>query len=352
MPTRVRSFCKINLGLAVGPARADGFHGLTTLYQTIGLHDMVTVSARRAAETRITLTANHRGVPRTEAGNAERNTAFVMVEQTLRRLGVTAEVEIDIDKRLPVQGGLGAGSANAVAALLGLERELGVALPGPERLQLAAEVGSDVPLFLLGGTVLGLDRGQQVFPIPDLPATHCVVAVPNVGVSTKQAFLDLDARQGTGTREGTEAPLTFPQGADRLEELSRVLAAVWTPTGAETGKALRGTTGIAPLESDRAENPFLALVRTGIENDFEKVAFSQHPSLRSTKRHLVGDGLPGDPACALYAALSGSGSALFGLYRNHADASAAQQRIQSAGTQAFLTETLPRPAYWMSMFAE
>ena len=78
-----------------------------------------------------------------------------------QRLGIAAEVEIGIEKRLPVQGGMGAGSANAVAALLGLERELGLALPGPERLELAAEVGSDVPLFLLGGTVLGLGRGER-----------------------------------------------------------------------------------------------------------------------------------------------------------------------------------------------
>ena len=82
-----------------------------------------------------------------------------MVAGALERLGIRAEVEIEIEKKLPVQGGLGAGSANAVAALLGLERELKVARPGPERLKLAATVGSDVPLFLMGGTVLGLGRG-------------------------------------------------------------------------------------------------------------------------------------------------------------------------------------------------
>ena len=139
MSTRVRSYSKINLGLVIGPVRADGFHGLTTLYQTLDLHDLVTVSAKRTdsrAETRITLTTNHPFVPRDA-----RNTAWRMVERCLERLGVAAEVGINIEKRLPVQGGMGAGSANAVAALLGLERELEVALPGVERLQLAAEVG-------------------------------------------------------------------------------------------------------------------------------------------------------------------------------------------------------------------
>src|SRR5580658_1651130 len=193
MSTRVRSYSKINLGLAIGPLRADGFHGLTTLYQTLDLHDLVKVTARRlasGADTQIMLTTNHPFVPRDG-----RNTAWRMVELCLARLGVAAEVDIHIEKRLPVQGGMGAGSANAAAALVGLERELGVALPGVERLRLAAEIGSDVPLFLLGGAVLGLGRGEQVVPMPDLPKTWCVVAVPSVGVSTPAAFKDWDQRR-------------------------------------------------------------------------------------------------------------------------------------------------------------
>jgi 4-diphosphocytidyl-2-C-methyl-D-erythritol kinase len=119
--------------------------------------------------------------------------------------------------------------------------------------------------------------------------------------------------------------------------------------------------GMAPDEGgvsgDLAENPLLALVRTGIENDFEEVVFSQHPSLRSTKRDLMGSsresavyaGLSGSALCA---GLSGSGSALFGLYRSQTDALAAQHRVQQNGTRAILTETLPRRDYWHTMFAE
>ena len=121
----------------------------------------------------------------------------------LEGLKIAAEVEIHIDKRLPVQGGLGAGSANAVAALIGLERELalvpvtgapftGMTL-GSSRLDLAAQVGSDVPLFLIGGAVLGLDRGQEVSPLPDFEPLWCVLAIPETGVSTPQAFRDWDA---------------------------------------------------------------------------------------------------------------------------------------------------------------
>jgi 4-diphosphocytidyl-2-C-methyl-D-erythritol kinase len=108
-----------------------------------------------------------------------------------------------------------------------------------------------------------------------------------------------------------------------------------------------------------AENALLALVRTGIENDFEQVVFPQYPLLREIKHELMGpsaDGHNVHPADsgsnALYAALSGSGSALFGLYRSTADARAAQQRVQALGVQAILTETLPRAEYWRTMFAE
>src|SRR5215469_11639892 len=152
MSTTVRSFAKINLGLAIGLARTDGFHALTTLYQTIAAHDLVTVEARPARQTSITLTSTDARVP-----VDERNTAFKAVKLALDAKKVAAEVRIYIDKRLPVQGGLGAGSANAVAALVGLERELaaeGIApLSGSDRLRIAAAVGSDVPLFLVGGAV-------------------------------------------------------------------------------------------------------------------------------------------------------------------------------------------------------
>ncbi len=399
MATRVRSYSKINLGLAIGPVRADGFHGLTTLYQTLDLHDLVTVSARLAAKTRLVLTTNHARVPMDG-----RNTAWKIVERCLERLGVTAEVEISIEKSLPVQGGMGAGSANAAAALIGLERELGVSLPGAERLELAAGVGSDVPLFLLGGAVLGLGRGEQVVPLPDLPRTACLVAVPNVGVSTPQAFRDWDALAagtkptlGDKAAEGGAPGMAIPSGAkalsssetsggtaeampltkqggapgsmaqltagvehDRLMELSLAYASLYAEPGTSgivrnlNPEKKQGNSDDVQrgVSNGLAENTLLSLVRTGVENDFEQVVFPAYPSLRETKRLLMGTD---SEAPALYAALSGSGSALFGLYRSDADARAAQQRVQSAATQAgvrtFLTETLPRAAYWERMFA-
>ncbi|RZU42057.1 4-(cytidine 5'-diphospho)-2-C-methyl-D-erythritol kinase [Edaphobacter modestus] len=339
MSTRVRSYSKINLGLAIGPSRPDGFHGLTTFYQTLELHDLVTVEAKRASATTITLASNDERVPLDN-----RNTAWRMVEGALSRLEMTAAVSIHIEKLLPVQGGMGAGSANAAAALIGLERELDTSLPGADRLRLAAEVGSDVPLFLLGGSVLGLGRGEQVYPLPDMPCVFCVVSVPEVGVSTPQAFRDWDA-----------LALTQHGKSDRLRELSLAYASISAEPG--TSGIIRGSNpgnqqggsdkGQSGQVDDLAENTLLSLVRTGVENDFEQVVFPAYPSLREIKRQLMGTG----SEAALYAALSGSGSALFGLYRSEADARAAQQRVQNAGVKALMTKTLPRSMYWTTMFA-
>jgi 4-diphosphocytidyl-2-C-methyl-D-erythritol kinase len=357
MPTRIRSHAKINLGLGIGVPRPDGFHGLTTLYQTLEIFDVVTVSARPAALTFISLTSNDRRVP-----TDGRNTAWKMVSLVLDEIGVSAEVSIHIEKRLPIQGGLGAGSANAVAALVGLERELGLrdqgsgirmgAVPdwSARRLLIAARVGSDVPLFLIGGTVLGVDRGQQVSPLPDLEPLWCVLAIPAAGVSTAQAFRDWDALCAA---EG----LTAEASADKLNKLSHAYrSAFGAGTPGEAGGA--GSSGVlANFESKDLAGPTeSALVRTGItswiENDFERVIFPQHPSLADIKRRLQGPDAPeAVRSCScLYAALSGSGSALFGLYPTREDAEAAASRLQAfENVEVRITRTIPRAEYWGGM---
>jgi 4-diphosphocytidyl-2-C-methyl-D-erythritol kinase len=340
---RVRSFCKINLGLAIGPARPDGFHALATGYQTLAAHDLVTVDARPASATAITITSTDERVP-----TDNRNTAWKMVERALAAMGISAEVAIHIEKRLPVQGGLGAGSANAVAALIGLEQELarhGIpALPEADRLRIAAEVGSDVPLFLIGGAVLGTSRGEIVSPLGDFPPTECVLALPDIGVSTPQAFRDWDAIQQADHSAAGEAgsALTADSGSDRLEALSRALSAALAP------EACAHSSGVTASRGDLAEtvHPLLALVRTGIENDFEEVVFPKHPLLGQIKRILAGSGSPDGALCA---ALSGSGSALFGLYGSAAAATAAEERLSAAGVRSLRTQTLPRQKYWNSM---
>jgi 4-diphosphocytidyl-2-C-methyl-D-erythritol kinase len=376
MSTAVRSHAKINLGLAIGAPRADGFHALTTVYQTLALHDLVTVSARPAAATVLRITSNDSRVP-----TDDRNTAWKMILLALDKAGCSAEVKIHIDKRLPVQGGLGAGSANAVAALIGLEAELGIRNQPPgdfqsmrvelgsassapadeagrfastppkrntslpaQRLALAAQVGSDVPLFLIGGTVLGLDRGQEVYPLPDLESTWCVVALPETGVSTPQAFRDWDA---LCEEEGLTAELSEV----KLKELSRAYASAFAEAIPQV-KLKTGSSGVISSGDDLAGPRESALVRTGIlswiENDFERVVFAQQPSLREFKRILAADGTP---EAALHASLSGSGSALFGLYRTQRDAEVASARLSSAKVQSQLTRTLPRTDYWRQMLS-
>ncbi|HTB96573.1 MAG TPA: hypothetical protein VK716_06165 [Terracidiphilus sp.] len=339
MPTAVRSHAKINLGLGIGAPRSDGFHALTTVYQTLELHDIVTVSAQPSAKTQVRLTSNDARVP-----TDSRNTAWKMVEQALRSLNRPSEVEIHIDKRLPVQGGLGAGSANAVAALVALETELGTGFRSliTRRLHLAAQVGSDVPLFLIGGAVLGVDRGQEVYPLPDFEPVWCVVATPAIGVSTPQAFRDWDALCAS---EG----LTQEASADKLKELSRAYASAFAG-GIPRGRQGTGSSGVLSAGEDLAGPQESALVRTGITswiaNDFETVVFRQHPSLAEIKRLLAA---AGTPEAALHASLSGSGSALFGLYLTRGDAEAAQARLQAAGVANHLTRTLPRQLYWDEM---
>ncbi|MGB7073796.1 MAG: 4-(cytidine 5'-diphospho)-2-C-methyl-D-erythritol kinase, partial [Candidatus Sulfotelmatobacter sp.] len=323
MTISVRAFAKINLGLRIGALREDGFHELLTVYQTIGLHDVIRVSVGRGNGIEIRC-ADPR-VPKDES-----NTCYRIAEKAMQALNAKGRVVIEIEKRLPVQGGLGGASANAVATLLGLERVVKKALPVEERLRIAAEVGSDLPLFLVGGTVLGVGRGEEVYPLEDLPGTACVVVTPEVGVSTPKAFAEWDRLCGAGTParetastrdasrqvEGSEpaglrsgqarksarphmssadphagsGELTVAGASDRMVELGRGLSA-WL------SKSYSG----APFGRGRAENPLLELVRAGIKNDFEEVVFPEYPELSEGKSAL-------ERAGAKYASLSGSGS--------------------------------------------
>ncbi len=386
MSVIVRSFAKINIGLGIGALRGDGFHELRTVYQTIALHDVIRLSVGRGSG--IEIRCEDSRVPKDES-----NTCYRIVERAMVALKARGRVAVEIEKRLPVQGGLGGASGNAVAALLGLERALKKRLSGPERLQIAAEVGSDLPLFLVGGTVLGVGRGEEVYPLPDLPAISCVVATPEIGVSTPKAFLDWDllvaggpqglkpgpsvdtigtaeavpshadagvskqlatsklgelgpARTGGDARRSIEqwAKLTASAGSDRMGEFGRVLSA-WlgglSQGKSKSGKAFSGV----PVSKGRgrAETPLLDLVRTGIENDFERVVFPKYPELREVKRVL-------ERAGAVYASLSGSGSATYGLFASRAAAEKAAARLRKDGIPATATTTLTRSQYWKKIF--
>ena len=345
MPITVRSFAKINLGLRIGALRPDGYHELRTIYQTIALHDVIRVQVGRGSG--IEIRCEDPRVPKDES-----NTCYRTVERAMAALGVRGRVILEIEKRLPVQGGLGGASANAVAAIVALERAARKTLPGAERFRIAAEVGSDLPLFLVGGTVLGVGHGEEVYPLPDLPAVPCVIATPDVGVSTPRAFADWDGLHGseavelrsTPTAEGGRphpsigrSALTPAKPSDRINEFGRVLSTGLSAQ--DKAKSGKGLSGVSASGRGRAETPLLDLVRTGIENDFETVVFPQYPELCEVKRVL-------ELAGAFYASLSGSGSAIYGLFRSRNAAAKAAARLRKAGIAAEATATLTRRQYW------
>lgn len=341
MAIAVRSFAKINIGLCIGARRPDGFHELRTVYQTIALHDTVRVDVQRG--TGIEIRVKDPRVPADES-----NTCWRVAERVMKALMARGKVVIAIDKQLPVQGGVGAASSNAVATMLALQRVLKAELPPEERLRIAAEVGSDLPLFLLGGTVLGTGRGEQVFPLEEPETLYAVVATPAVGVSTPQAFKDWDEQFGremiaaAGAEQPLTGKLTQPCESDRISRFSQSIFAwltgSWRQKVAASGvPAVRG--------GDRAETPLLDLVRAGIENDFERVVFPKYPELREVKRLLEREG-------ARYASLSGSGSALYGLFEDPRQTEKAAASLRGSGVLALVTTTLNRQEYWRQMFCE
>jgi 4-diphosphocytidyl-2-C-methyl-D-erythritol kinase len=402
----IPSFAKINLGLKIGPARPDGFHELRTVYQTLALHDVIRVEVLagegieiRCSDPRVPLDASNtcwkiaervvaavqqgrivagadepqiprlrsdatrlrsarddksgegKGVPdglplpvQSEIDRDLYGTAHAARVQYELSQGNSTRVVIEIEKHLPVQGGMGAASSNAVATMLGLESALRVQLSPQEKLRLAAEVGSDLPLFLIGGTSLGVGRGEEVFPLPDLPPMHVVVVTPPIGVSTPGAFRrwdDLNALKPALTPEG---------GAGTIKQFSQSVFA-WLNAGFPQvgspevlGNKAQAASGVPARGGDRAETPLLDLVRAGIENDFEKVVFPEYPELREVKALLLHEG-------AHYASLSGSGSTLYGLFASEQEAQAAAGRIRSAGHAAVATKTLTREEYWKKQLA-
>src|SRR5664279_5315017 len=327
MSIAVRSFAKINLGLKIGPVRADGFHELRTVYQTLALHDVVRVDVQPGSG--IEIRCNDPRVPLDES-----NTCYKVAERVLEAvkgggyfinpqagdtelpqglkpgskavLGGTAEavpfqsqdhsqnqnhvqnqnplqnhnhemarggkVVIEIDKLLPVQGGMGAGSSNAVATMLGLEHALETKISAGNKMRIAAEVGSDVPLFLIGGTVLGIGHGEEVYPLQDLPSMHLVLVTPPIGVSTPKAFAQWDELVAR------EAELTGAGATGTINKFGQAVYA-WLSESvfSRAVSASEPASGVPAVGGDRAETPLLDLVRAGIENDFERVVFPEYP---------------------------------------------------------------------------
>jgi len=215
------------------------------------------------------------------------------VDAARRALGLRAGVHVRLEKRIPVARGLGGGSSDAAAAILGVERLAGRALAPEARMHIAAGLGSDVTFFLCGGRALGLGRGEEIYPLPDAPKAAVLVVSPaGIAVSTREAYGWLKAPQLTAA-----AP---------ERKLRRFCALCWSGQGSL------------------------------LENDFEAPVFRRHPRLARMRRALLRHGAAG-------AALAGSGSAVFGIFQSPAQARRAA--FAFPGDQVFLTETVSREEY-------
>jgi 4-diphosphocytidyl-2-C-methyl-D-erythritol kinase len=289
---RVRAYAKLNLGLEVLGTRQDGYHELRTIFQTITLHDDVVLRSRPRD---VTFVCDHPDVPAGEDNLALR--AAVLLRRYAK---VERGVEISLVKRIPVAGGLGGGSSDAAAVLMGLDRLWRLGL-GPDGLHaLARRLGADVPFFLIGGTALGLARGDEVFPLFRQIRAEVVVVDPERPLSTAAVFKRLDAS------------LTPRENANKIFRfVSSDLAG--------QGKAF----------------PILS-------NDLERPALEEAPDLAARvdliRGILVREG-------ALMASLSGSGASFFGLFDDPRRARRAQVRLVARGFNAMRSRTLSLDRY-------
>jgi 4-diphosphocytidyl-2-C-methyl-D-erythritol kinase len=286
---QVESFAKINLGLEVIRKRPDGFHEIRTLLQSIGLSD--TLEFVPVSGGGIQLTGSDPSISWGEDNLIHRAASRLLRSHAPRNEGVA----IRVAKNIPAGKGLGGGSSNAAMTLWALDRLWGLELPRRELLELGAQLGSDVPYFLEGGLCLGTGRGEEILPQPDPSPGYVLLVLPRLAVSTALIY-----------------------GHHRISLTSR-------------GKESKIRRFL--------KSPGLH----GLENDLEETIFRFYPLIQELKRRLHEQG----PELTL---VSGSGSAIFGLF---SDAGAARRarRALEAEARVCLVETLTRERYWESVYA-
>lgn len=289
----VRAFAKINVGLKILARRSDGYHEIRTVYQAVGLHDRLDLALLTPGKGTV-LECSDTAVP---GGRA--NLVYAACEAWRRARHFPGQIQVRLQKNIPAGSGLGGASSDAAAALLGLERLTGDHLKPPERWALAAGLGSDVPLFLWGGSVLGCGRGEEVYPLADLPPRACLIVFPGFAVATAEAYraasLQLTKRR-------------VPPSINIFGAWSPFPLQFWGPA----------------------------------ENDFERVIFARWPELARLKRQLIRAG-------AETASLTGSGSAVYAVFESSRQLARASKLIPK-GWRAFCTRTLSRAEYWRRIF--
>ena len=289
VPVTVRAYAKINLDLRVLGIRADRFHELRTVFQAISVHDTITCVP---SEGPFAIECAAAGVPLDGSNLIWR--AAEALWCSLRRSGSVRDVVVRLDKQIPLQAGLGGGSADAAATLVALACVWRVPVRPAQLTDIAAMLGADVPFFLAGGTALGLGRGDEIYPLADLPRHWVVLLVPGFGVSSREAYGWYDAERDLGrgalVREPQQVPGPWPSRAAQMI------------------------------------------------NDLEAAIARHHPEIDQMKAALLRAG-------AVAAAMSGSGSAVFGLFQKRREALAASDRLSGSGWRVLLTESLGRGEY-------
>ncbi len=202
----VRVPAKINLQLAVGPLRPDGFHEIATLFTALDLFDELTADPADA------LTLRVRGPEGAGLATDRGNLAWRAAELLAEHAGVPARVGLSIDKNIPVAAGLAGGSADAAAALLACDRLWGLGLPAEQLAALAARLGSDVAFALLGGTAVGAGRGERLRPVDGAASFSWVLAVADGGLSTPAVYAELDRQRGAAARTAADPAAALAAG--------------------------------------------------------------------------------------------------------------------------------------------
>jgi 4-diphosphocytidyl-2-C-methyl-D-erythritol kinase len=304
---RVPAFAKINLRLDILGKRTDGYHELRTIFQTISLRDDLRLR-----------TARHPGISLTIQGNAQlsaepmrKNLVYRAIDALRHELKIHPGVEIELRKRIPAGGGLGGGSSDAAAALLGYLRLTAKKLPPARLIEIAASLGADVPFFLFGGRAVGVNRGDEIYPLAGIAKQSIVVVVPHeIRVPTADAFRWVHAPALTASRSHVQSSasrsrlqLTKSAATSKLWEFC---ALCWSTQA------------------------------SGLSNDFEGPVFQRHPRLAAIKRALLRAG-------AAEASLAGSGSAVFGVFPS--PALARRAAVGFPDDQTFVCETISRERY-------
>jgi 4-diphosphocytidyl-2-C-methyl-D-erythritol kinase len=287
----VRSYAKINWTLDVLFRRADGYHELRTIFQTVSLYDRLRITETPGA---IEIACDDARVPTDETNLAYR--AASLFRDLAKK---SAGAMIEIEKRIPVAGGLGGGSSNAAATLMGLARLWQIEPAQPQMFEIAARLGSDVPFFLVGGTALGIGRGEEVYPLEEVAPVELLLANAGAAVSTAGAYARL-------SRLTTSEPL-------------RIMPF-----------ALHAAKGIHEL-------PLAA------SNDLETVVLAAHPEIAEVKRKLREAG-------ARHAVMSGSGGTVFGVFDNLEASERGRLLLDGEGLWAESAHAVSRREYRSTLF--